>query len=179
METYSVIEGFDVSEDGLDGLSPLGPGAKEFSFESAPEGLHGGIVVAIGFTAHAGEDAMGTQEGLVSGAGILNAAIGVVEQTRPGLAIAASLLEGVLDEGTFEAVLSRPANDLSAFKVHDGGQVKPAFAGGNVGDIGDPDLVEPGGSWTVVEQICSDGKGVSALGGFRTEAAFLDRSELM
>ena len=122
---------------------------------------------------------MGTKEGLVSGAGVLNAPIGVVEQSRPGLAIAPGLLEGILDQGAFEAVLSRPANELAAFKVHDGGQVKPPFAGGNVSDIGDPDLVEPGGSWTVVEQIFSDWKGVSAIGGFRTEAAFLDRSELM
>ena len=38
-------------------------------------------------------------------------------------------------------ILESPADDFAAEQIHESGQVKPALAGPEVGDIGDPDLV--------------------------------------
>jgi hypothetical protein len=49
VEPFWVIERFDVIEDcefGL-GVSVESSMVKPFGFESAPEGLHGGVVVAV------------------------------------------------------------------------------------------------------------------------------------
>ena len=34
-----------------------------------------------------------------------------------------------------------PADDPSAVEVHDAGQIEPTFFGGDVSDVGDPDLI--------------------------------------
>ena len=58
VEAFWVVEGFDVVEDrgaclvvSVEGMvmEPLG-------FESAPEGFHGGIVIAVAAAAHAATD---------------------------------------------------------------------------------------------------------------------------
>jgi len=35
----------------------------------------------------------------------------------------------------------RPADDLAAMQIQYGGEVKPAFAGGDVGQVGEPNLI--------------------------------------
>src|ERR1035438_10131789 len=57
VETASVIEGFDEVEDGLARFAASLEGAPidQFLFEGAPEGFHGGIVIAVAPTTHGGE----------------------------------------------------------------------------------------------------------------------------
>jgi hypothetical protein len=63
VEPFWVIESFDVIEDGgaglLVGMEVLVMEA--FGFEGAPERFHGGIVVAVAGSAHAGPDLAGMQ----------------------------------------------------------------------------------------------------------------------
>ena len=77
----AIIKGFDILEDSGRCLSAGGEAATmdEFVFEGAPERLHGGIVIAIGFTAHGGDAVVCGQAGAVTPTGILDAAIRVMK----------------------------------------------------------------------------------------------------
>ena len=82
MQSSAVIKGFDVVKDGG---ARLGQGdeavmVNELLFEAAPEGLDEGIVVAIAFAAHGGEEPVLSQELPVSRAGELTAAIRVEDE---------------------------------------------------------------------------------------------------
>ena len=63
VEPLSVIKDFDVFEDGRPGLSQVGEGFSmdQFGFQSAPEGFHVGVVVAMAVGAHAGDHLPGMQ----------------------------------------------------------------------------------------------------------------------
>ena len=54
MEALAVVERFDEVEDCQASLGPSFEAAPvdEFLFEGAPEGFHGGVVIAAGFAAH-------------------------------------------------------------------------------------------------------------------------------
>src|SRR4030081_3254991 len=62
-------------------------------------------------------------------------------------------------------IAHRPADDLAAVQVHDGGQIEPSLIGLDVGDVGEPDPVRRGGSEVAVEQVRGDRKVVTAIGG--------------
>src|SRR3979409_2446484 len=62
-------------------------------------------------------------------------------------------------------IAHRPADDLAAVEVHDGGQIEPALIGLDVGDIGEPDLVRRGGGEVPLEQVRRDREIVTAVGG--------------
>lgn len=55
-----------------------------------------------------------------------------------------------------------PAHDLTAVKIENGGQVKPAFPCLNVGDVRHPDLIGRGGQGCFSQAIMSNGLVVSA-----------------
>src|ERR1700757_4382091 len=59
----------------------------------------------------------------------------------------------------------RPADDLAAVEVHDRGQIKPALISLDVGDVGEPDPVGPGGDEVALEQVRGDREVVTAVGG--------------
>src|SRR5882672_5614737 len=59
----------------------------------------------------------------------------------------------------------RPADDLAAVQVHDGGQIEPALIGLDIGDVGEPDPVRRSGGEVAVEQIRGDRQVVAAVGG--------------
>ena len=63
VEPFRVIEGFDVIEDGQAGCLVGGEVfvMEPFSFERAPEGFHGGVVIAIAGGTHAGAYVVGME----------------------------------------------------------------------------------------------------------------------
>src|SRR5512144_306871 len=109
MAALPVVEDLDVFEER--GLR-LAPGSKaramhEFGLESAEEALHRGVVQAVPLSAHRGCDAICLEHLAVVAAGILNPAVGVVDQAprqraapalhlrlRPGLRQVAGGLPG-------------------------------------------------------------------------------------
>src|SRR6266404_7688886 len=62
-------------------------------------------------------------------------------------------------------IAHRPADDLAAVQVHDGGQIEPALIGLDVGDVGEPDPVRRGDGEVALEQIRGDREVVTAVGG--------------
>lgn len=174
MESQAVIKQFDVFEEGGPCLEEvcIDAAVDQFAFKGAPERLHVGIVVAIARGAHAGSDLLGVQEGPEGETGVLDAAIGMVDEPGGRVPEVQGLLQGGFGQGSGQGVADRPAHDFAAEQVHDGGQINPACEGVNVSDIRDPDLID-GGGWRVVPApIGSDGLAMSALGGARSERPF-------
>src|ERR1700694_1895357 len=62
-------------------------------------------------------------------------------------------------------IAHRPADDLAAVQVHDGGQIEPALIGLDVGDVGEPDPVRRGGGEVSLEQVRGYREVVTAVGG--------------
>src|ERR1700732_1371891 len=62
-------------------------------------------------------------------------------------------------------IAHRPADDLAAVQVHDGGQIEPALIGLDVGEIGEPDSVRRGGGEVSLKQVRRDREVVTAVGG--------------
>lgn len=142
MEPFSVIEPFDIFKDFPSGLG-LGLEAfnPDLAFEDAPERFHGGVVVAIAGSAHAGDEACLFESLVIFEAGVLAAAIGVMDHRASGFARSNGAIKGLERERSFEVILQMPADDFAAGEVHDSGEIKPAFGAGEASDIGDPDLV--------------------------------------
>src|SRR4051795_8043261 len=69
-----------------------------------------------------------------------------------------------------EVVGHRPADDLTRGHVLDRGQVQPALAGRDVGDVGQPDRVRSLGGELPVERVGRDREVVAAVGGPRGAA---------
>jgi hypothetical protein len=72
--------------------------------------------------------------------------------------------QGLENQGGAEGFGHGPTDDLAAVEVEDGGEVKPAGRSGNVGDIGDPDLVGSGGLGRLGQAVGGDGVVVVAVG---------------
>src|ERR1017187_10203787 len=89
METAPVIEGLDEVEDGLARFAASFEGTPidQFLFERAPEGFHGGIVIAAGFATHGGEGLALRQSVAEVSAGVLAAAVGVEDQLGSRLGV--------------------------------------------------------------------------------------------
>jgi len=66
-----------------------------------------------------------------------------------------------------------PADDFAAVKVKDGGQIKPAFAGLDVGDVHDPDLIGRGDFRGLRQVIRRDGVIVVAVSSLDAVAPLL------
>ncbi len=181
VEALAVVEGFDVVKEGLPGLLPGGEAGavNQFEFKGAPKGFHGGIVVAIGRAAHGGHG-LRPRDGLAKfQTGVLDPAIGVKEQAWCRLAMAQGHVPSGLDQGGVNVLAHGPADDAAAVEVQQSGQIEPAFAGVNVGDVGDPGLIGPGGGRGLGQQIGRDGVGVPAVGGFDSEPGLWAAAELL
>src|SRR5882762_2184654 len=63
-----------------------------------------------------------------------------------------------------QMIRHRPADDLAAVEVQDGGQIEPALIGLDVGDVGEPDPVRRSGGEVAVEQVRGDREVVPAIG---------------
>ena len=84
----------------------------------------------------------------------------------PGCRAAPLDRHGERGDGEFGAhvIAHRPADHLAGEQVEDHGQVEPAFAGRDVGDIGQPDLIGPVGDKILVQQVCRHREGMLAVG---------------
>ena len=128
VESGAIIKGFDVVKDGGAGL---GEGSEalvidDFVFETAPEGLDEGVVVAIAFATHGSDQTVLGQDLPISGAGKLHAAIGMDEQACFG----ASLEKRHTQSGDDQAGINEGAEGVSPFFLHweeDGGCASKTF----------------------------------------------------
>jgi len=88
---------------------------------------------------------------------------------------------GERGDGEFgmQVLAHRPANHLAGEQVEDHGQIEPALAGRNVGDIGQPDLIRPVGDKILLEQVCRHREGMLAVGCAQAIAARRPRPDTM
>src|SRR5436190_23098444 len=71
-----------------------------------------------------------------------------------------------------------PTHHFATAKVHDYGQIDPALHSGDVGDVGDPNLIGPGGWTGGLEVVGGDGMVMIAIGGARPESGFSQASNV-
>ena len=179
MAALAVVEDFDEVEDLEFGVSVAGEPAAvdQFQFEGTPEAFHCGVVVAVAPAAHGGDQAGRFQGRPEVPGGVLDAAVGVEEQTWRGLAVQDRHGEGGQDECRVDGRAHGPTDDPAAVEVEDAGEIEPAFVGLYVGDVGDPDLVGGSGGRRLGEAVGSDGVVVVAVGGPDAVAALLAATE--
>src|ERR1700690_1002213 len=79
---------------------------------------------------------------------------------------------GSEDQFGIDVLAHGPAGQSAAVKVEDTRQIKPAFLGGDIGDVPEPDLVGGRGSGPIRQAIGCDGLVMVAIGGANPEAAF-------
>src|SRR5581483_194946 len=83
VEPRSVVKDFDPLEDGRARLGARGKATTmdQFAFHGAPKAFHHGVVVTVAASAHAGNHSGLCQPRPISGAGVLNAAVGMMHQS--------------------------------------------------------------------------------------------------
>ena len=129
-----------------------------FGFEGADTAFHQGIVVRISSAAHRNDDAVGGQQLLVGSAGILPAAVRMMQQfPNSGLTLNQRQPQRLLDQRRFQVGLHRPAGDLAREDIQDQRQIQPTFNRINVADVGAPFLIRSLGAEWAVEPVGGDG----------------------
>ena len=127
------------------------------AFEGAEERFRHGIVPTISPSAHAANDPIGFQRGLVFVAGIGAPSVRVVEEAKGESAT----LDGGLQcrQGQLRVIAAALgiAHHPTREEIQDHREIEPAHLRPNVGDITDPALVRPGHFELAVEQVGSTG----------------------
>jgi len=171
-----IIEGFDVVEDHGFCLRAGGGDLvlEAFGFEGGPEGFCGGVIVAVGAAAHALGDAQVLEGAAEEIAGILGALVTVVDEAgEPTRGLGGGALKCFEHQRCFHVIGGGPADHPTAVEVDFGGEKKPSFLSGNVGDIGNPDLVWSGGSGSIEQTLGSGSPCTGAIGSPWHKAALL------
>ena len=192
----AVVEDLDVFEERGSGLTACGePGSvHELGFERAEEALHGGIIETISLSAHRGLDAMEPEQFAIVAAGVLHAAIRVVDQPLwwspvpdchvqrilPACSRSAAKVGPVMPDlrsfapadrdiakGALQTLGHRPADDLHCGEILDSSEVEPAFVGRDIRDVGQPDRIGDGDIELALKEIGCDGMAVAAVGSDR------------
>lgn len=167
MAAGAVVEGLDVIEDRGAGVSPGGeaPTVNEFILQAAPERFHRGVIVAVAPAAHGGDEAVVGERGTIIGTGILHAAVGVMDKTGAGLALAQRHHQSGQRHRRVEGGAHGPADQAATATVEHASDVEPAFVGRHVSQIAHPDLVRLGRGRQRREPVGGNRMRVSAVGG--------------
>lgn len=88
----------------------------QFAFHRVSEAFHHGVVVVIALAAHAGNNARLGQALLISGAGILDAPVGMM----------------------YQRIVHRPSDTAAGAAANESCHIEPALQRGHVSDIGHP-----------------------------------------
>src|SRR5256885_15469276 len=88
----------------------------------------------------------------------------MMDQARPRAASLECHGEGGNGEFGAHMLAHRSADDLASEQVEDHGQVEPTFAGRDVGDIRQPDLIGPVGYEIPIQQVGGYRQGMLAVG---------------
>ena len=131
MSPLPVVEQLDVFEQLVAGLSSGTPpaGIDQFDFEGGEKAFRHRVVPAIAFTAHAALDAVYRQQLLILVAGVLAAAIRVMQQTLRRLTVLQCHLKGGQRDPAFEPFAQRPADHAAREQIEDYRQVQPTLPG--------------------------------------------------
>lgn len=161
-----VVKGFDVAENGCLGGVPGGEMLKvdTFTFETGEEILRHSVVIGIALAGHALPETVVLQGLPVGGRGILDAPVGVENQALLRPLPPDGHAQGVEGQFGVNAVRKGVANNLFEAQVLDDGEIQPALAGGDVGNIPHPCLVWLGELEITAQQIGSHRVPVVGIG---------------
>ena len=100
MAALPIIKYLNVFEDVLDRLAPrpVLPLVDELALQGPKEALHTGVIPAVPFAAHAGDEAVRIKQTLIAGSGILTAAVRVVQEPCRGSSVRQRHREGLLGQ---------------------------------------------------------------------------------
>src|SRR3989442_1130201 len=106
--------------DVLSGLAAVGGfGPFELWLDGSVAGIHVGVVVDICVPAHALAKLRWAEDGPIVLAGVLPAAVAVMDQTTSRLAIADCMGQGIEDEHVGHLLSEAPAHDAARTQVED------------------------------------------------------------
>jgi hypothetical protein len=164
--SFGVVVGEVAGDFGAGVVAVIVFGHFEFGLDGPEAGFHEGVVVAVSGAAHA-LLAGGSAENIsIVVAGVLSAAIAVMNQTRRRLATGNGFTEGVADEFFGHAFRERPADDASRAEIEQGGEIGEAVdLQGQVGDVGEPDSIEERGGSRPLQEVGIVAEGVLGVGG--------------
>lgn len=128
-----------------------------FTFEAAEEVFSNSVVIGVALAGHALAESKIDQTLPVSAGSVLDAAIGVKDEALGWAAPANGHSKSGKGEIGINPVGEGIADDLFGTEIFDGGQIKPALVGRDVGDIANPGLVGSVKGKVAHEKIGRDG----------------------
>src|SRR5258706_12718073 len=137
MDTLFVVEAIDVAGNASVELSIARETApvRELGLQGMKEAFHMSVVLAVARAVHAGDDAVGLEIVLVAVGRVLDATIGVEEQSGLGSASRDRALERPQGHLSGAVACQRPTDDAPREQIHHRGQVAPALAQTQVREI--------------------------------------------
>src|SRR5438552_6295561 len=105
------------------------------------ERFHVGVVIHLARPVHALEKAVLGKAVAHVVSSVLDAAIGMENDTRSRLSVAYRVGEGTTSEGGIPVGADAPSQDPPGVLIHHHGEVAPTTGDANVCDVGHPDLV--------------------------------------
>jgi len=140
MKTIAVIKHFDVLDHITSRivLSTINYIGSPFGFQTVKETLRNSIIPAIALSTHAADHAIDTQELPVITAGILAAAVRVVNQSLSRFPSPISHRKSIRDKRCLYPAAHSPTNNFSLIQIDYHRQIQPPFHGPQVGDIATP-----------------------------------------
>src|SRR5829696_6724930 len=155
MQPASVVKPFQVLEDGTPRHLSIGEAAPmyEFALQGGDEALRHSVVQSGSGPSHRRNDADLFEALAERDRRVLDSAVGMVDESRRGLALPDRHLKGVDHELCPHVRGHRPTNDLARMGVQDEGQIEEAFPSRYVGDVRQPDPVGPTGHEVPAKQI--------------------------
>jgi len=167
MSSLPVIEDLDVFAYGTLGLraSREIPMVNHLRLQASPEAFHRRIVEAVAFTGHRDAELKLLQEVLVLFCTILAPAIRVVDDSLWRTVLLYRSEQSLPGQLRLHPLSHCVTDDLARKDIFDPGQIQPALAGGDVGQIRDPDLVRRARAEILIQQIRRDRKIVTGIGG--------------
>src|SRR4051794_28958998 len=167
MAPEGIVEPVDIAANSLVGLLAGvedGP-PDELGFQGLEERLDHGVVIAIPLAGHRDQDGVLVELGLIIDRAILAAAIGVMDQPCFRTAHGQGFAQSGKSQVAMQPVAGCPANHPSCEQVDNDGEVEPAFAGPDIGNVGAPLFVGPCGGEVLIEQVRRDWPSVTAVRG--------------
>lgn len=154
----------------------------DLRLDGSEAGVEEGVVVAVVGPAHALADAGASEHLPIAFAGILSAAIGVMNDPLFGLATDNGLTQGGKHQILVHSLREFPADDSSRVEIHHDGKIgETAGFQRNICDIGEPDLVRRFGRRRIEDAIGIVAERMSALRRFGPERPRLNgaKAELL
>jgi len=173
MKATSVVEGFKVVEDsstseffGFENTIFR----EAFAFEAREERLTPSVVPTVTGATHTLAQTKCVAQLTEFAACILAASVAVKEGSGSAWLLDSGLGHGCAYEPGLHVFTELPAEEPSPEDIDYDGQIKPAFAGGDVGDIAGIDL-SGCGRLDVLKEIWGSGRGAVLLSGGRSKGA--------